>query len=314
MGLEKIESKLISNFRKNPWILSTIVLGIITLILLLTSFNLGDSNFISGEVAANNLVDFLNTRADGQVSLGEVSEESGLYKVVVEYQGDSIPLYTTKDGKYFIQGVVPLTGEVIKQNSQDSTPKEVPKSDKPQAELFVMTYCPYGTQAEKGFIPFIEAMGDLIDAKIRFVHYFMHGDDEEQETYRQTCIREEQPEKYLTYLRAFLEEGDFNYALTKAGIDSVKLNNCISSGKGKEYYELDSSLSEQYGVRGSPTLVVNGVIVPSGRSSDAFLQTICSAFNNAPSECSSLTLNSETPNPMWGWDSSTNTGTTASCG
>jgi len=28
-----------------------------------------------------------------------------------------------------------------------------------------MTHCPYGTQAEKGMIPVIESLGDLIDAK-----------------------------------------------------------------------------------------------------------------------------------------------------
>jgi protein-disulfide isomerase len=294
--------KLMEKLRANPWILSTFVLGIITIVLLLGAFNPGmTGNVISDDAAAERLVDFLNTRSDGTVTLDSVSEDSGLYKVDVGYQGDVIPVYTTLDGKYFIQGVVPLSGEAAPQQqaAQDSQPQEVVKSDRPIVELFVMTHCPYGTQAEKGFLPAMVGLAGKADISVKFVHYFLH-DPENDETPVQICIREEQGAKYNAYLKEFLVEGDTEASLTKVGIDRASLDDCIAN-RADGYYAADSALSEGYGVRGSPTLVVNGQIVNSGRSADAYVSTICSAFNNAPAECSTLNLDTDTPGPGFGY-------------
>jgi len=151
-----------------------------------------------------------------------------------------MPLYITKDGEYFVPQVSKITAEPITPDiptdGQTPTPtpvQEIEQSDSPEVELFIMTHCPYGTQAEKGLIPVIEAMKDA-DIKIRFVHYFMHGDEEEQETYRQLCIREEQPEKYIDYLKCFLDKGESQACMAKVSVDAGKLNTCMSeSGKAK---------------------------------------------------------------------------------
>ncbi len=300
---------------RNPWIIASVVLGILVIILAINSFYSGMTGGVAGvskDAAANVILDFANSQTGGGVTLVEVNEKYGLYEVVVSYQDEEIPLYITKDGKNLVQGVTPLS--VFEDNSDSDTQStpEVVKSDKPKVELFVMTHCPYGTQAEKGFIPMIKAMGSLIDAKIRFVHYKMHA-PEEEETPRQVCIREEQPDKYLDYLECFLEDGNASRCIEEAGVNEDDLNECIDNGNADKYYEEDSGLSEGYGVQGSPTLVVNGQIVSSGRSPDAFLTTVCSAFNTAPSECSSLELSSENPSPGFGYTAS-GSATTASCG
>jgi len=297
--------KVLDKVRENPWMLSTFVLGIITIVLLLGSFGGGmTGNVISDEAAGERLVDFLNTRSDGEVTLDSVAEDSGLYKVDVEYQGDVIPVYTTLDGKYFIQGVVPLEGEG-QPSSENNPPQEVVKSDKPKVELFVMTHCPYGTQAEKGFLPAMIGLGNSIDASVKFVHYFLH-EPEETETPVQICIREEQGDKYNAYLKEFLVEGDTEASLTKVGIDQAKLDDCIAN-RYESLYAADFALSEGYGVQGSPTLVINGQIVDSGRSADAYVKTICSAFNNAPSACTSLALDTASPSPGFGYGTTSST-------
>ena len=213
-----------------------------------------------------------------------------------------LPLYVTKDGNFFTQNLIPLqiTANSASPTSNGNNPAtDVPKSDKPLVELFVMTHCPYGTQAEKGIIPALKALGSKIDGTIRFVHYFMHGDKEEQETYAQVCIREEQPTKFLDYLSCFLEASDSVACLTRSGIDKTKLNTCISNGNAKKYYDADAVLSQGYGVQGSPTLVINGVESKAGRDSQSYLSGVCAAFNNAPSECSQ-TLSSTAPSPGFG--------------
>lgn len=186
-------------------------------------------------------------------------------------------------------------------------------NNKPKVELFVMTYCPYGLQAEKGLIPVIKALGNKIDATIRFVDYFMHGAKEEQETYTQICIREEQNKKFLPYLECFAEKGDSADCLTRTGIDTKRLNTCIDTN-AKKYYAKDSELSKTYGVQGSPTLILNNAQKESGRSSSAFLNTICSSFNIKPNECSNGILSQE-PGPGFGTSASaSNQGSIGGCG
>jgi protein-disulfide isomerase len=312
----KSVQSLTEKFRENPWMLSTVILGVLVLIFLVGSFG-GTGFAITGgaigvDNVGSNFIQFAENQVEGIKVLG-VTEENGFYNI--EYsssKGDGI-VQVTLDGKFLVTGLIPMNEEVPTA-STDSNPAEsveVPKSDKPEVELFVMTHCPYGTQAEKGFIPFMESVGNLVDAKIRYVHYFMH-DPEETETPRQVCIREEQPTKYLSYLREFLVEGNSDSALIKAKIDVDAMNECISNGNAEKYYDEDSKLSESYGVRGSPTLVVNGAIANSGRDAASYLSAACSAFNNIPSECSSLELSSQAPSPMWGWDAS-GSATTAQC-
>lgn len=298
--------------RKNPWIASTLVLGIITLILLVGSFNpTGGVVGVASDDVGNSILGLAQAQVP-DTELVEVTEESGLYKVVLSMNGQDVPVYVTKDGENLISGLTPLA--VLQERASDSEtpsqPTEITKSDKPVVELFVMTHCPYGTQAEKGFIPAIKALGDSVDAKIRFVHYFMH-DPEETETPIQVCIREEQEAKFLPYLECFLEDGDSDRCLTEAKVDKTKLNTCIENGKAEEYYAEDSELSEGYGVQGSPTLIINGVISSAGRDSASYLAGICSAFNNAPAMCDQE-LSTSSPSPGFGWEG-TGSNTDASC-
>lgn len=301
---EKISGGNFTNkVRENPWILSTLVLGIVTLILLAGNFSGGmTGKVVSSTEVGNNLVEYLNGVADSEITLVSVEDEGYMYLVTIEFKEEEIPVYVTKDGSYYTMNLLPITTESSSNNQEQV--QDIPKSDKPVVELFVMTHCPYGTQAEKGFIPAIKALGDTIDANIRFIHYFMH-EPEETETPIQVCIREEQPDKYLDYLECFLEDGDSDRCLTEVEINQGELDDCVNK-RAEEYYTEDSDLSENYGVKGSPTLVINGKIVSSSRSPSAYLDSICQAFNDAPNECSTE-LSSATPSPMWGYDEGTET-------
>lgn len=64
-------------------------------------------------------------------------------------------------------------------------------------------------------------------------------------------------------------------------------------------FDIHKADNEKYGVAGSPTLVINGQEVSSGRDAASLLSTICTAFNNAPSECQT-DLPSEQPTPGFG--------------
>ncbi len=331
------KKKLITErIRENPWILSSIVLGIFVLMLIISNAYGFSGKSISEKKASDKLINFLNEQTGGGVKYVSSENVGGLYKITVSYEEQNIPVYITKDGKYYVQMVVPLEEEkknTENTNSNSNTQQvNVPKSDKPIVELFVMSYCPYGTQAEKGIIPALELLGDKVDFKLRFVYYAMHPTQGEvEENLRQYCIQKEQQAKLIPYLKCFLEEGKSEECLTEAKIDKTKLNTCIKTSDTKfeisknkndkslwlsGYYPLfnvDKELNEKYGIRGSPTLVINGVQVSSARDPSSYLNTICNAFTKVPEECNTK-LSTTSYSAGFGYGSSGSASSGAQCG
>ena len=193
-----------------------------------------------------------------------------------------------------------------------------------------MSYCPYGTQAEKGLLPVVELLGDKIDFNLKFVDYVMHGEKEVTENLREYCIQKISKDKLINYMNCFLEGdgivnedyglimngNDVDYCLTQAGIDTVALETCmtetdeeysitknLNSGETYPRFNVDADLNEKYGVGGSPTLIINGIQSNAGRSPASYLDAICQAFTdeNVPEECGTQ-LSTKTPSAYFGWE------------
>lgn len=315
-----------------------LILILISLFLLSGCGTLGNltKNLTADEAKAKAL-SFINNNLvekGSEVTVDSVTEENGLYKVVVKLSsGQTVDSYITKDGTKFFPQVMDVA-EVEKSNNTqtggNTTSKEIPKNDKPTVELFVMSQCPYGTQIEKGLLPVIETLGDKANIEIKFCSYAMHGETEINEELRQVCIKQTAPAKYYEYLNCFLKEGKGEDCVKSLQLDEAKLSSCISDTDNKysvtknfkdkstwlsgqfPLFDVYKADNEKYGVQGSPTLVINGVQADSGRDSASLLKTICGAFNTAPAECSK-TLSSDTPAAGFGTGTTANTGS-ASCG
>ncbi|MBN1376972.1 hypothetical protein JW949_01420 [Candidatus Woesearchaeota archaeon] len=198
----------------------------------------------------------------------------------------------------------------IKLNEKETV--EVPKvtgnactevENAPTLQVFIMSYCRYGLQALKGMVPVWEKFQGTANIELRFVSYTMHGETEEEENNRMICIREEQCDKLLPYLRCFAGDGDYERCLAETGVDKAMLNTCMENN-AETYMEEDSELNELYGVTGSPSFVLNGEKSSIGRSPDAIKTAICDAFEGQkPSECSEI-FDTATPSPGLGWDGS----------
>jgi len=309
---------------KNPWMLVSIILGIALAISLVFVFKGGmTGNVISENEAGKSLVSYLNAQTGGGVEYISSKDIGNLYETTVSYQGQNIPVYITKDGEYFVQGAVPITGNAIA-NPNTQTPVELPKSDKPVVELYVFTYCPYGTQSEKGIIPVAKLLGNKIDFKIRQIGA-MHGEHEKIEAQRQLCINKLYPAKYLDYTLAFAlssEIGGCNgdatcvgpkidALYTKFGVDKAKIDSCMKTD-GVTLYAAEETNAQSKGVSGSPTLIINGADAQSGRDSTSYLKTICSAFNTAPAECSQV-LSSASPSAGFGASTTASASSGAQC-
>jgi len=186
--------------------------------------------------------------------------------------------------------------------------KDIPGA--PTLDVFVMSYCPYGTQIEKALIPAWKLLREKANLKVRFVSYAMHGDQETQENKLQLCLREE-TDKFWNYLECFLEAGDSAGCLNKAGVDSAKLNTCIST-KADSYWDIDKELNTKYGVQGSPTVVLDGKVIQPDRSPDALKQAVCDAFTSKPSECSQA-LSTAATSPGFGASASSGSSSSGGC-
>ncbi len=260
---------------------------------------------------------------DVKVEIGKISKEEGLIKVNITLQGQDQPIYLTPSGSKIAFQVISLDDykkEVATQQAAQKKAAEVSeenKNDKPQVDIFVMSYCPYGTQFEKGIIPVLRLLKDKIDARIRFVDYAMHNKKELDENVVQYCIQKNTPDKFYDYLDCFLESGKSKECVQKTGIDADKLASCSdttdkqfkvsenfkdkSTWKGQfPTFDIDKADNAKYGVQGSPTLIINGQkIQPAGRDAKHLLEAVCGGFKNPPAECQKE-LSSKAPSSGFG--------------
>jgi hypothetical protein len=311
----------------------------VALTLLVTGCSMGNKvKLLNKDEAKAKAIDFIDNnlvQAGSKVTVKDIIEEDGLYKLtVVLSSGQEVTSYLSKDGSRFYPQSISIA-DVEKQklaqdqtanaktdtataaNNNPATPTSAVKADKPTVELFVMSYCPYGTQIEKGILPAIAALGNKVNFKLEFCDYSMHGDKELKENLVQTCIEKNEPTKLATYLSCFLQASDSAGCLTKAGINQSSLNSCVSA-TDKQYkvtagaadkstwangtypsFNVFKAENDKYSVGGSPTLVLNGKQIESGRDPKSLLATICSGFKTQPSECKKV-LSSDSPAPGFG--------------
>ncbi len=294
------KSKVNVWMRENPWRVSTIVLGLLSVLLIISSLSGGiTGKVISGKDAGDKILSFVEAQTGEIAEVEKVAKVGGVYEVDVLYQGQSIPVYLTLDGQSLVQGLVPLSDYLGDSSSTTTTTTEIPKSDKPVVELFIWGYCPYGVQAQGPMAEVAELLGDYADFKT-VLYYAGHGDYELQENKIQECIQEIAPEKYWDYAAGFVadiypncgssrdiacDKSESIKLMNSLGINSDSVLSCVSS-KGETLISTASARAQNLGVSGSPTIVVNNVIAsPSSRTAEAFKQVICEAFNDAPEVC-----------------------------
>jgi hypothetical protein len=326
---------------KFSWKTISIALGIILIASLVFNFSGGftgnATGTISSDEASEKVIEFINENVQGvETDITGKTLENGVHKIDLVMNGPQgaqpLTIYMTLDGNIMFPSAIPLTGSAIQQQAetaQQQVESTITKSDKPKVELFIMSHCPYGTQAEKGMLPVAELLGDQIDFEIKYVSYAMHGKTELDEQTTQYCIAQEQEDKWFDYLWCFLEDSDSEKCITETKIDETKLASCITttdeeykitelfndestwSGGRFPQFNIHKTDNTAYGVQGSPTLVINGAQVSSARDSASYLTTVCAAFNVAPEECNTE-LSSTAPSPGFGLDGS-GSATAATC-
>jgi len=277
---------------------------------------------LSSEEAAQKAIDYISSVAlEGQIaaSLLEVTEESGLYKIRLEIEEQEYESYVTKDGKLLFPQGTDISEEIPETSALGETGESVlPKTDIPQVQLFVMSFCSWGNQAEELMKPAAELLKDKARIELHYVIYSnyggggpdycldeeskycsLHGIQELNQGVRELCVQKYQKDKFWDFVKEI--NGSCNYMdvdscwegiAKKVGIDVAQVKVCQKDeALGILAQELE--LNQKYGISGSPQLIINETEYQGSRNSEAYKQGICSAFNSLPEECSQV-LGSET--------------------
>jgi len=330
--------------KMNTWAIISIVLAIALIIMVFNPF--GDeqtttittnTNIMPKAEISSYMETQLNNLLSGQATtiVNSVSEDNGMYVVNMTLssssQGDEVmTAYVTKDAKYMF--VQPLDLSEIPDPAEElqKTLDSIPKTEKAKAELFIMTYCPYGLQSQKAMLPVLSLLGDKADIEIKFVDYAMHDAKEVYENLRQYCIQKEQNDKYVDYATCLVQSDKYEECLVNASVDTTMLATCMNT-TDIEYnittllnnqtlwnsiyppFNVQKADNEAYGVQGSPTLVINGKTINVDRSPELIKQAICAGFTTQPEECQTE-LSENTAAPSIGpLDEEYNSNIQASC-
>jgi hypothetical protein len=275
-------------------------------------FDQKNKNTISPDQSATKVIDFINTdllKGQATAVLQTITEESGVYKILFKVEDQEYTFYNSKDGKLLFTSGGPMPEEGVKEDTTDTT--GIPKKDTAQALLFVMSYCPYGNQAEAAIIPVVNLLKNKADIQLHYVIYSnykgggstycldkdnkycsMHGIQELNQDVRELCVQKYQQDKLWAFVEAMNSgctsqnvDSCWEAIAKNVSIDTAKIKTC-QKNEAITLLEQEVQLGQKYGVSGSPQLVINDTEYSGARSAQGYLTAICAGFNSSPSECS----------------------------
>jgi hypothetical protein len=305
-----------------------VILAVIALfIFFIITSGPGASTTIAPQTCGQTVTSYLNAnlvQEGTSALLVAVAEKNGVYQITTRYQGRDIQLYATKDCALLFTNTIPIAGAggcatqggtcAGTQPSQIPTPADPVKSSRPAVDLYVMSFCPYGVQAETAMLPVADLLGKKADIAVRYIATIqgssidtvqsLHGKSEAKEDARQLCMARHFPDKFLRYLSVFNEqcypissdaarlESCQKNVTAVLGIPDATVEQCAAGSEGILLLKADETRSTANRVSGSPTLLINGQVYSGSRTPEAYKQAICAHFDVAPPECS-MTLSSQ---------------------
>lgn len=320
--MKKIIEQIIKQISRIRGVLIPIIIILVILVvaqILYSGRNISSKK--AGEIAINYINSVLLKDQQLTATLVEVKSENGVYVIKIKVEEQDYTSYITKDGKVlFPQGVV------ISETTEEPKTSEIIKKDKTEAMLFVMSFCPYGNEAEELMMPVVNLLGDKADIQLHYVIYSnyqgggsqycldkenkycsMHGIQELNQNVRELCVQKYQKDKFWNFVKqinascsASNVDACWEAVARTSGVDVNKIKTCQTS-EAITLLENEVALGLEYGISGSPQLIINDAEFGGTRSAEGYKAAICSGFNTAPTECStSLGTDSGATTPTGG--------------
>ena len=306
-----------------------LIIGIVVVLVALLVAGMmqaGQGTVVPPAACGEKAIAYINTnlaQPGTTAKLVSITESRGIYELKSQYQSEEIILYTTKDCTLLFTNTVNMTATTGSQLTPQATSVPV-KSARPSVDLYVMSFCPYGTQAETVMSPVVDLLKSKADIRIRYITTIrgttvdsvdsLHGPAEAKEDLQQICINKYYPDKFWLYLNTFNEQCYPSWQVATAlascrknttaalSIDSATIDTCAQGAEGLALLRADETASAKDSATASPMLFINGVQYSGARTPEAFKQAICNSFETTPAECNTVL------------SSTTASGSTGGCG
>jgi len=193
--------------------------------------------------------------------------------------------------------------KVVEQGAKDVT-----------IDFYMMSYCPYGNQAEEGLEPVFQAMKNDVTFRPRYVWYenykgggpsycvdegsqycSMHGVQEGNQNIRELCVyKYTGADEFFEFALAMNKQCSSSNADTcwegvadSLGLDTDKIKQC-EADESIELAAIDKKDGDVLGVRGSPSVFINNKQYNGQRTPEGYKQAICAEFADPPESCSGV--------------------------
>ena len=185
-----------------------------------------------------------------------------------------------------------------------------------KVDFYVMSFCPYGNQAEEALQPVFEVMKKDVAFNPRYVIYSnypqggsssycldkdynycsMHGIQELNQDIRELCVNKYYGTdaffKFAVAVNNKCSSGNADSCWQDVAkslrLDVTKISQC-QANEGLSLVAKEKTDGEVLGVRGSPQVFINGQEYSGARTAAGYQQAICNAFGtNKPKSCDAV--------------------------
>ena len=287
-------NKYIDKFRDNPWIISTLVLGLVIILLIAFIGSNDGGEIVSEKIAVDNLVSFIKSqnKEDVSFSVSSVQQEGQLYKITLNYQGQEVPIYVSLDGKYLVSDVIPLNEDLVL-DSDNNVDVEVEAGDSPamgkaDAPLTIIEFsdyqCPFCGKFYDQTLPQIEEKY-IKTGKVKLVYkdfplISIHS-EAQKAAEAARCVREQKGDEGYFKMHNKLFENQQSLSVENykkwartLGVVGSKFDKCLDDGTFADDVEDELAYGESLGVTGTPAFFIDGKLISGAQPFDVFEQAI----------------------------------------
>jgi hypothetical protein len=174
-------------------------------------------------------------------------------------------------------------------------------AERVRVDLYVMSMCPYGVQAENAFAPIVEKLGPALDLRVEFIAseeggklVSLHDEPEVKGDIAQLCAAKIAPDRSYRLIlcqnktpRAIPD--NWEQCAKEVGIDVETMRRCYTTSEGQDLLRVSAKRAAAAKAEGSPTIHIAGKSYEGGRRGADFLRAICDEFKSTkPAACAEL--------------------------
>ena len=190
-------------------------------------------------------------------------------------------------------------------SSRHSTTKSAngPRTRTVQLDLYVMSRCPFAARMMGPLLDVVQALGRRVHLRVDYIVQAtpdgglssLHGPAEVLRDKAQVCAKKlTSSARYLQFLRCQYEDvrspsHEWKACAAKVGISARRLRRCVQGPEAARLLLASARRASTNGVRGSPTLMINGRKYHGGRTKRDLLRAVCDSLSGRkPKACRNL--------------------------